>query len=65
MQHVPDRDEREWLCRELAGLIQARGFEHFVRSPIVEPTSEYFPDPARSLVAGLDRVTRRLTQYAG
>lgn len=65
MQHVPDRDERKWLLQGLAGIIGARGFEQFVLSPIVEPTPKFFPDPVASLAAGLDRVTRRLMQYAG
>ncbi|MBL8946334.1 MAG: hypothetical protein JNK45_24425, partial [Myxococcales bacterium] len=31
-------EEREHLLDALAGLIAARGWEHFVRAPIVLPT---------------------------
>jgi hypothetical protein len=65
MRYLPTEDEQEWLLRELGAIFRARGSEQFIQAPIVEPTPEYFPDPVDSLAAGLDRVTRRLLQYAG
>jgi hypothetical protein len=65
MRYLPSDDEQAWLVRELAEIIRTRGPEPFLRAPIVEPTPEYFPDPVDSLTAALDRVTRRLMQYAG
>ena len=65
MRYLPLEEEQDWLLREMAGLIAARGYEPFVCAPIVRPTPEYFPDPVRSLPEALDRVTRRLLEYAG
>ena len=65
MKYLPTRREQEWLLEELARLIQARGLDSFVATPIVLPTSEFFPDLVDSLHATVDRITRRLLQYAG
>src|SRR5438093_13172605 len=64
MQYLPDEEEQSWLIGALAGVIKARGQEHLLRMPIVCPTRRYFPDPWSFSPAGLDRVTRRLMQYA-
>jgi hypothetical protein len=65
MRYLPTDEDQEWLLRELAELIRVRGIDTFVASPIVRPTSEFFPDPVDSPGAALDRITRRLLQYAG
>lgn len=65
MEYLPTREDQLWLLRELAAIVRVRGAEQFLQSPIVEPTPEFFPDPVTSLWTGLDRVTRRLMQYAG
>jgi hypothetical protein len=65
MRYLPTDDEAEWLLQALAALIRACGAEQFLKAPIVEPASEYFPDRVDSPEAALDRITRRLMQYAG
>src|SRR5262245_55625072 len=65
MTQLPTDDDQQWLLRELAEIVRARGWEPFLSAPIVQPTPEYFPDPVASPAAALDRVTRRLMQYAG
>jgi hypothetical protein len=65
MRYLPTDEDQEWLLRELAELIRVRGIDPFVASPIVQPTPEFFPDPVESPEAALDRITRRLLQYAG
>lgn len=65
MQHLPDALEQEWLLSRLRSLISRQGFSQFVAAPIVAPTREFFPDRWESSVASLERVTRRLLQYAG
>jgi hypothetical protein len=65
MRYLPTDKDQEWLLHELAELIRARGSDAFLRSPIVRPTSAFFPDRVDSLPAALDRITRRLLQYAG
>ena len=42
-----------------------RGCEVLICAPILEPTRKFFPDPWEASLLGLDRVTRRLLQYAG
>jgi hypothetical protein len=65
MQYLPDPLEQEWLLSRLRRLISRGGHDPFVSGPIVAPTKEFFPDPWEASVAGLERVTRRLLQYAG
>jgi hypothetical protein len=65
MDRLPSTDEQEWLLRELARLVAARGARSFLEAPIVLPTPEFFPDPIRSPGELIDRVTRRLMQLAG
>jgi hypothetical protein len=65
MISLPNDDDQKWLLRELVEIARARGWEPFLCAPIVQPTPEYFPDPVDSAAAALDRVTRRLMQYAG
>ena len=64
VQYLPTPEEQEWLLDGLALLIEKRGHGHFVTMPIVEPTPAYFPDRWNFSPVGLDRVVRRLMQYA-
>ncbi len=65
MQALPTREEQEWLTQNVAELVTAQGVEPWLHAPIVEPTEEYFPEAEGSAAYLLDRVTRRLMQYAG
>lgn len=65
MQMLPDPEEREWLIQALGHLVTRRGSEPFLAMPLVEPDRKHFPDPWSFSHQGLDRVTRRLLQYAG
>src|SRR5262249_28576570 len=65
MQQLPTAEEQEWLIKALADLIGNCGSTQFVAMPIVEPTPAFFPDKWSFSVDGLDRVVRRLMQYAG
>lgn len=64
MQKLPTPEEQEWLIQALADLIAAGGAKPFTSMPIVEPTRKHFPDTWKANAAGLDRVSRRLMQYA-
>jgi hypothetical protein len=65
MQDLPSEQEQHWLLVSTAALIRLTGHEPFLINPIVEPTPEFFPDPWTYSSRGLDRVVRRLMQYAG
>jgi len=65
MQNLPSEREQHWLLVSTAALIRSTGHDPFLRNPIVEPTREFFPDPWTYSSRGLDRVVRRLMQYAG
>jgi len=65
MQHLPTVEEQNWLVQALAGLVANRGHAHLVSMPVVEPTRHFFPDPWSFSFSGLDRIVRRLMQYAG
>src|SRR5262245_36267634 len=65
VQYLPTVEERAWLLTRLSELIARRGKEPFLDRPLVEPTPEFFPDPWTFNHRGLDRLTRRLMQYAG
>ena len=65
MDYLPTQEEQDWLLDELANLIARRGNEPFLVMPIVLPTKRFFPDPWAFSHEGLDRVVRRLMQYAG
>ena len=65
MQHVPTSEEKSWLVSRLAELIAKQGAAQFVSMPLVEPTPEFFPDLWSFSHRGLDRLVRRLMQYAG
>ena len=64
MRYLPTEDERRWLIDRLAGLLRNLGSEHFVSAAIVEPTPRFFPDRWSFSHEGLDRLVRRLMQYA-
>lgn len=65
MQMLPEPEEREWLIQALGHLVTRRGTEPLLRMPLVEPDRKHFPDPWSFSYQGLDRVIRRLLQYAG
>ena len=65
MRYLPTDTEQRWLIDRLVDLIGDCGHDHYTRSPIVEPTPKFFPDPWSFSHKGLDRMVRRLMQYAG
>ncbi len=64
MQYLPTGEERAWLIRALGDLINKQGHDPFVSMPIVEPSPKFFPDKWTFTLRGLDRLVRRLMQYA-
>lgn len=65
VEYLPDAEERELLLQELAGLIGQVGWERFVRTPIVLPSAEYFPDRWTPDADGVHRLAMRFLRYAG
>ncbi len=65
MQHLPAPDEQAWLIERLKELMGAIGPGNFLDGPLVLPDRRFFPDPWSFTRRGIDRVTRRLMQYAG
>jgi len=63
--HLPPPAEQAYLLREMSSLLQAKGFERFVSAPLLEPRPEHFPDRWRPDALGVERVARRLLEYAG
>ncbi|MBK6920967.1 MAG: hypothetical protein IPH07_26465 [Deltaproteobacteria bacterium] len=61
---LPAADERDAILESLAGLVRARGYEHLVLSPLVEPDERHFPDRWGGGEASVARVLRRLLVYA-
>ncbi len=62
---VPYGEAREYLLLGLANVIRQRGFETFVRAPIVLPEPQFFPDAVAAGPAGARTLLRRLLQYVG
>jgi len=64
MEYLPTAEEQEWLVDGLSGILRDRGTRQFLSMPIVEATPRFFPDDWESPLHGVDRVVRRLMQYA-
>ncbi len=62
---LPDRAERERLVIWLADLVDACGYEWFVRAPLIEPTERDFPDEWHPSAEGVAILAQRLFAYAG
>jgi len=65
MAELPAPLEREWLWAALQTLVDARGEEPFLRSPIVLPDDKFFPDRWSADERGVARLAKRLLGYAG
>jgi len=61
---LPTAEEQAWLIDALEDLLRRRGRHPFLSMPLVQPTPEFFPDPWSFTIEGLDRIVRRLMQYA-
>ncbi len=61
---LPTEDEQNWLVQQLHTLVQARGYEHLVLAPLLQPTETYFPDPWGGGELSLRRLLQRLFVYA-
>jgi len=64
VEFLPSADDQVWLVDALGELLRRRGTRQFLSMPLVEPTPRFFPDPWSFSAEGLDRVVRRLMQYA-
>lgn len=65
MAELPAPLEREWLWAALQTLVEARGEEPFLRSPILMPDDTFFPDRWSADEHGVGRLAKRLLGYAG
>ena len=61
---LPEEDDQRWLVDQLAALVRARGHEHLLLAPLVEPTEAFFPDPWSGGGPSLERLIMRLFVYA-
>ena len=59
-----DRENRSWIRREIAALIEAGGPEPFVERPIVQPDEAFFPEKLMRDIDGLTRLARTLARHA-
>lgn len=64
MHYLPTLEEQTWLIEQVSAFIRTSGPDRFLNWPIVEPTPRFFPDPWSFSHRGLDRLVRRLMQYA-
>ncbi|HEX3769263.1 MAG TPA: hypothetical protein VHV30_00290 [Polyangiaceae bacterium] len=60
---LPDREAIDWIVRTYAHLRAAHG-EAIGDPALVQPTSEYFPDPFPTDGATLERLLQRVLSYA-
>jgi hypothetical protein len=65
MKLLPPLVEQGKLIQDLRHLIGAGGFEPFVAAPLLEPRAAHFPDHWRADALGVERLARRLLEYAG
>lgn len=63
--YLPEDSEQEWLLSELTTLIDQRGAGPFLRAPILEPSSAFFPDRFTADVEGVRTLADRILGYAG
>ncbi|MEM6291477.1 MAG: zinc ribbon domain-containing protein [Myxococcota bacterium] len=61
---LPEEDDQRWLVEQLASLVRARGHEHLLLAPLLEPDETYFPDPWQGGALSLERLMTRLCVYA-
>lgn len=65
MQHLPEPEEQAWILTGLAGLVRRGGLAPFVATPIIQTSRRFLPEPYSPTLPSVDRLTRRLMQYAG
>ncbi len=65
MDLLPSSHDRGDLLARLGSLIEERGFETFVRAPLLEPSPRYFPDSWEPSERGVRTLSLRLLRYAG
>jgi hypothetical protein len=65
MELLPRSAERTALLSALRTLIARRGYGTFLKTPLVEPTPEWFPDRWEPTTAGVERLARRILALAG
>jgi hypothetical protein len=64
MDLLPDEVERAHLLDQLAELLRAEGGDTFLAGPLIAPTDKWFPDHWTPDAAGVERLIRRLLDYA-
>src|SRR5262249_3222149 len=62
---LPHPGDRIVLVDQLAKLIGDAGWETFVAAPLVEPTDRWFPARWTGDAGGIERLIRRVLDYAG
>lgn len=63
--YLPKVPEQEWLLTKLAELVAQRGAEPFLKAPLLEPTSTFFPDDFTPTPSGIRTLAERILGYAG
>ncbi|MCX4242969.1 hypothetical protein [Paraliomyxa miuraensis] len=61
---IPPEDEREWVLDALRELVASCGHEHLVCTPVVLPSSRWFPDAWSPDARGVRRLALRILRYA-
>src|SRR5262245_37421738 len=64
LDYLPTIEQQRFLILAFAELVSKSGNAHLLSMPIVEPTPKFFPERWNFSPTGLDRVVRRLMQYA-
>lgn len=65
MSHLPSPEAQGWVLEHLAELIRVRGASTFLSAPLLEPSDRDFPDRWSPDAAGVQRLLRRILNYAG
>ncbi|HEY5950582.1 MAG TPA: hypothetical protein VIV40_34055 [Kofleriaceae bacterium] len=58
-------EDRDWLTRETAKLIERAGLDSYVAAPLVEATDQWFPDEWHADDHGVARLAKRVFEHAG
>lgn len=65
MSYLPSPEAQDWALEHLAELIRVRGASTFLSAPLLEPSDRDFPDRWTPDEAGVERLVRRILNYAG
>lgn len=62
---TPTPEDREAMLKTVSSILARRGPDALLRSPLLAPIPDHFPDPWHGDVMSARRVVRRLAHYAG